>query len=67
MAGRKQWMLLADCAEVYIETPVKPWACCQCPSHVGVYFGASKGPCKGYVIDHIEPLACGGAGRAEEA
>ena len=23
--------------------------------------GASKGPCKGYVIDHIEPLACGGA------
>ena len=23
--------------------------------------GATKGPCKGYVIDHIEPLACGGA------
>jgi|GEM_PF-5690426 len=23
--------------------------------------GASKGPCKGYVIDHISPLACGGA------
>ena len=23
--------------------------------------GASKGPCKGYVIDHIQPLACGGA------
>ena len=23
--------------------------------------GATKGPCKGYVIDHINPLACGGA------
>ena len=23
--------------------------------------GASKGPCKGWVIDHIKPLACGGA------
>jgi hypothetical protein len=23
--------------------------------------GKSKGPCKGYVIDHVEPLACGGA------
>ena len=23
--------------------------------------GARKGPCKGYVIDHIKPLACGGA------
>jgi hypothetical protein len=23
--------------------------------------GASKGPCKGYVIDHVLPLACGGA------
>lgn len=23
--------------------------------------GASKGPCKGYVIDHITALACGGA------
>ena len=23
--------------------------------------GATKGPCKGYVIDHIKPLACGGA------
>jgi len=23
--------------------------------------GASKGPCKGYVIDHVHPLACGGA------
>jgi hypothetical protein len=23
--------------------------------------GAHKGPCKGYVIDHIKPLACGGA------
>ena len=23
--------------------------------------GATKGPCKGYVIDHVEPLACGGA------
>ena len=22
--------------------------------------GERKGPCKGYVIDHIEPLACGG-------
>lgn len=27
-----------------------------CPST-----GARKGPCKGYVIDHIKPLACGGA------
>ena len=23
--------------------------------------GARKGPCKDYVIDHIKPLACGGA------
>ena len=23
--------------------------------------GATKGPCKGYVIDHIKPLVCGGA------
>lgn len=23
--------------------------------------GATKGACKGYVIDHIQPLACGGA------
>jgi hypothetical protein len=23
--------------------------------------GASTGPCKGYVIDHVKPLACGGA------
>lgn len=23
--------------------------------------GARKGPCKGYVIDHIRALACGGA------
>lgn len=23
--------------------------------------GASKGPCPGYVIDHIKALACGGA------
>lgn len=23
--------------------------------------GESNGPCKGYVIDHIKPLACGGA------
>ena len=27
--------------------------------------GASKGPCKGYVIDHINPLACGGADRPQ--
>lgn len=27
-----------------------------CPST-----GVIKGPCKGYVIDHIKPLACGGA------
>ena len=26
--------------------------------------GASKGPCRGWVIDHIEPLACGGADAA---
>ena len=25
--------------------------------------GASKGPCKGYVIDHVKALACGGADR----
>lgn len=23
--------------------------------------GARKGPCKGHIIDHINPLACGGA------
>lgn len=23
--------------------------------------GVHKGPCKGYIIDHIKPLACGGA------
>ena len=23
--------------------------------------GANRGPCKGYVIDHIKPLACGGS------
>lgn len=27
--------------------------------------GARKGPCKGYVIDHIKPLACDGADRPE--
>ena len=27
--------------------------------------GASKGPCKGYVIVHIEALACGGADSPE--
>ena len=27
-----------------------------CPAN-----GARKGPCKGYVIDHINPLDCGGA------
>ncbi|QSB03443.1 hypothetical protein JWZ98_11200 [Methylomonas sp. EFPC1] len=26
-----------------------------CPAN-----GSAKGPCPGYVIDHIEPLACGG-------
>jgi hypothetical protein len=31
-----------------------------CPAN-----GATKGPCKGYVIDHIKPLACGGADRPE--
>lgn len=23
--------------------------------------GARKGPCKGWVIDHVQPLSCGGA------
>jgi hypothetical protein len=27
--------------------------------------GATKGPCKGYVIDHVNPLACGGPDRPE--
>ena len=27
-----------------------------CPAN-----GATKGPCKGYVIDHVKALACGGA------
>ena len=27
--------------------------------------GAAKGPCKGYVIDHVNPLACGGPDRPE--
>lgn len=31
-----------------------------CPST-----GARKGPCKGYVIDHVKALACGGADRPE--
>jgi len=31
-----------------------------CPAN-----GATKGPCKGYVIDHIKPLACGGADKPE--
>jgi hypothetical protein len=31
-----------------------------CPAN-----GARKGPCKGYVIDHVKPLACGGADRPE--
>lgn len=22
--------------------------------------GSTKGPCKGYIIDHVVPLACGG-------
>jgi 5-methylcytosine-specific restriction endonuclease McrA len=32
----------------------------HCPAN-----GARQGPCKGYVIDHIKPLACGGADRRE--
>jgi hypothetical protein len=24
-------------------------------------YGATEGPCKGYEIDHVKPLACGGA------
>ena len=27
--------------------------------------GRRKGPCKGYVIDHVKPLACGGPDAAE--
>jgi hypothetical protein len=27
--------------------------------------GATKGPCKGYVIDHVNPLGCGGADRPD--
>jgi hypothetical protein len=27
--------------------------------------GATKGPCRGYVIDHVNPLACGGPDRPE--
>lgn len=27
-----------------------------CPAN-----GATRGPCYGYIIDHIKPLACGGA------
>lgn len=27
--------------------------------------GDRKGPCKGYVIDHVKPQACGGADAAE--
>ncbi len=27
--------------------------------------GARKGPCRGHVIDHIDPIACGGADRPE--
>jgi hypothetical protein len=31
-----------------------------CPST-----GATKGRCEGYIIDHIKPLACGGADSPE--
>ena len=31
-----------------------------CPST-----GATKGHCEGYIIDHIKPLACGGADSPE--
>lgn len=31
-----------------------------CPAN-----GATKGACKGYVIDHIKPLACNGLDRPE--
>jgi hypothetical protein len=31
-----------------------------CPST-----GSNSGPCKGYVIDHVKPLACGGADAPE--
>lgn len=27
--------------------------------------GSTSGPCKGYVIDHVKPLACGGADAPE--
>jgi hypothetical protein len=27
--------------------------------------GATKGACRGYVIDHVHPLACGGPDRPE--
>ena len=30
-------------------------------SHPCPATGRSSGPCKGYVIDHVKPLACGGA------
>ncbi len=30
-------------------------------SHPCPATGATKGPCKGYVIDHVKALACGGA------
>lgn len=30
-------------------------------SHTCPATGPTKGPCKGYVIDHLKPLACGGA------
>jgi hypothetical protein len=31
-----------------------------CPAN-----GATKGRCEGYIIDHIKPLACGGADSPE--
>lgn len=42
--------------------PVGPGLHCPALRHGdGVVVGASKGPCKGYVIDHIQALARGGA------
>lgn len=34
-------------------------------SHPCPASGSSSGPCRGYVIDHVKPLACGGADAPE--
>jgi hypothetical protein len=61
------WLLMASCvAPVDARTKRSQSAKVEfkhehpCPAN-----GATNGPCKGYVIDHVNPLACGGPDRPE--